>query len=86
MLANVKTALAARGMRQAQLAQTVGLPESTLSEFIHERCGLAPHFRTRIAEALQADPAWLFSRLTQIPELRPAAGEMAAGTAATAAA
>ncbi len=83
MLANIKTALAARGMRQTQLAQTVGLPESTLSEFIHERCELAPHFRTRIAEALQADPAWLFSRLTRIPELRPAtAGELATATAA----
>lgn len=70
MLANVKTALAARGMRQAQLAKTVGLPESTLSEFIHERCEMAPHFRTRIAEALQADPGWLFSRVTRIPELR----------------
>ena len=71
MLANVKTALAARGMRQAHLAQTVGLPESTLSEFIHERCTLAPHFRTRIVEALQADPAWLFARVTHIPALKP---------------
>jgi len=83
MLANVKTALAARGMRQALLAQTVGLPESTLSEFIHERCELAQHFRTRIAEALQADPVWLFSHVTRIPELRPQApGDMSAATAA----
>jgi len=69
MLANVKMALAARGVRQAQLAQAVGLPESTLSEFIHERCELAAHFRSRIAEALQADPAWLFARVAHIPSL-----------------
>jgi transcriptional regulator with XRE-family HTH domain len=82
MLANVKTALAARGMRQAHLAQTVGLPESTLSEFIHERCELAPHFRTRIAEALQADSAWLFARVTHIPALKSAGGEAATASAA----
>jgi transcriptional regulator with XRE-family HTH domain len=72
MLANIKTALAARGLRQAQLARAVGVPESTLSEFIHDRCELPPHFRARIAETLQADPAWLFSRATpHIPALHP---------------
>jgi transcriptional regulator with XRE-family HTH domain len=79
MLANVKTALAARGLRQIQLARIVGLPESTLSEFIHERTDLAPRYLVRIAEALQADPAWLFSRVTRIPALQPEApGELAA--------
>lgn len=78
MLANVKTALAARGLLQAQLARAVGLPESTLSEFIHERCELAPHYLTRIAETLQADPVWLFARVTHIPALRPS-GELTAG-------
>jgi plasmid maintenance system antidote protein VapI len=81
MLANVKTALAARGMRQAQLAKTIGLPESTLSEFIHERCELAPHFRTRLAVELRADPAWLFSRVTHIPALNAAETIATAATA-----
>jgi transcriptional regulator with XRE-family HTH domain len=71
MLANVKTALAARGLRQVELAQAVGLPQSTLSEFIRGRRELAPHFLARIAETLQADPAWLFSRVTPIPGPRP---------------
>jgi len=77
MLTNVKTALAARGMRQAELARTVGLPESTLSEFIHGRCELARHFRTRIAEALQADPDWLFARVTHIPALKSISAQAA---------
>ncbi len=81
MLANVKTALAARAMRQAKLAQTVGLPESTLSEFIHERCEIPPHFRARIAEALQADPGWLFATVTHIPAFKPASAETASAAA-----
>lgn len=85
MLANVKTALAARGLRQAQLARAVGLPESTLSEFIHGRCEVAPHFRARIAETLRADPSWLFSRV--VPHIPSFPGDGRAGiSAATAAA
>jgi len=81
MLSNLKTALAARRMRQVELAQAIGIAPSTLSEFIHERCELAPHFRTRIAEALQAEPGWLFSRVTRIPALRPEApSEMTAAS------
>jgi plasmid maintenance system antidote protein VapI len=72
MLANIKTALAARRIRQTQLARANGVPESTISEFIHERCELPPHFRARIAEMLQADRAWLFSQATpHIPALHP---------------
>ncbi len=83
MLANLKTTLAARGLRQADLAQAVGVPESTLSTFIHGRCDLPPHFRARIAERLQADPAWLFSSVKpHIPPHRPEPD----GSAATAAA
>jgi transcriptional regulator with XRE-family HTH domain len=70
MLSNLKTALAARRMRQAELAEAIGVAPSTLSEFIHGRAELAPHLRTRIAEELQADPTWLFATVSVIPPLR----------------
>jgi len=77
MLSNLKTALAARRLRQVELAQAIGIAPSTLSEFIHGRAELAPHLLTRIAEALQADPSWLFARVTYIPALKPASAETA---------
>ncbi len=82
MLSNLKTALAARRIRQAELAQTIGIAPSTLSEFIHGRAELAPHLLTRIAEAVQADPVWLFSRVTHIPALHKQDERTAASTAA----
>jgi transcriptional regulator with XRE-family HTH domain len=82
MLSNLKTALAARRMRQAGLAQAIGVAESTLSEFIHGRCTLAPHFLARISEKLQADPEWLFSRVTHIPALQKKETEQTASTVA----
>jgi transcriptional regulator with XRE-family HTH domain len=70
MLSNLKVALAARRIRQAELAAIIGIAPSTLSEFIHGRAELAPHQRQRIAEALRADPGWLFARVTHIPALK----------------
>jgi len=70
MLSNLKVALAARRMRQAELAVAIRVAPSTLSEFIHGRVELAPHQRQRIAEVLRADPAWLFARITHIPALK----------------
>jgi transcriptional regulator with XRE-family HTH domain len=67
MLANLKVALSARRVSQAELAAAIGCAPSTLSEFIHGRADLAPYQRDRIAEMLRADPAWLFARVT-IPE------------------
>lgn len=71
MLSNLKTALAARRMRQAELAAAIGISPSLLSEAIHLRAQLAPHQRQRIAEVLCADPAWLFERVIHIPALKP---------------
>ena len=70
MRSNLKTALAARRMRQVELAQAIGIAASTLSEFIHARTELSPHLLMRIAEKLQADPAWLFATVTHIPALK----------------
>ena len=72
MLSNLKVALAARRIRQAELAEAIGISPSMLSEAIHGRAELAPHQRQRIAEVLRADPAWLFERVIHIPALKPA--------------
>ncbi len=67
MRLNLKVALAARRIRQAELAAAVGVAPSTLSEFIHGRAELAPHLQERIAEMLRADRDWLFASVTRIP-------------------
>jgi len=82
MLSNLRTALAARRMRQAELAQRVGISASTLSEFINGRAELSPQLRARIVEALQAEPGWLFSRVTHIPAPKSASDSPATTAAA----
>jgi len=67
MLTNLKTALAVRRIRQVELALSLGIPPSTLSEIICGRRQADPSLRVRIAEALRADEAWLFSAVTRIP-------------------
>lgn len=71
MLSNLKVALSARRIRQAELAAAIGVAPSTLSGFIHDRAEFAPHQRERIAEILRAGPAWLFARVTHIPAPKP---------------
>jgi len=67
MLVNIKTALAARGLRQIDLALSEKIPPTVLSEVINGRREASPELRSRIACALQADEGWLFSRVTRIP-------------------
>lgn len=67
MLVNLKAALAARRLRQADLAQSLKIPSSTLSEIICGRRQADSSLRSRIAEALRADEGWLFSMVTRIP-------------------
>lgn len=67
MLANLKTALAARRMRQVDLALALKIPASTLSEIVCGRRQAESWLRARIAETLRADEAWLFSTVTRIP-------------------
>ncbi len=70
MLVNLKAALAARRMRQVDLALALKIPPSTMSEIICGRRQAEGWLRTRIAEALRADESWLFSPLTRIPSRR----------------
>jgi len=83
MLVNLKAALAMRRATQAELAAELKISTGLLSEVIHGRKQLAPYQRTRAAEFLSADEAWLFARVS-IPTLRPKISEE--GSVATAAA
>jgi hypothetical protein len=67
MLMNLKAALAARRMRQVELALSLKIPPSTLSEIVCGHRQADPSIRARIAEALCADEAWLFSAVARIP-------------------
>lgn len=84
MLTNVKLALAQRRMRQADLVLSIGVPPTTLSEYVNGRREMPAHLRARIAEALQADESWLFASVISIPALRQkhSSGDVAAVTAA----
>ena len=80
MLVNLKTALAASGTRQVDIALKLRITPSAFSEFVHGRRDLAPHLKTRIAEILNADPAWLFATRHVIPA--PPSGSTPAQTVA----
>ncbi len=67
MLANLKAALAARRLRQADLAFELKLAPSLISEVIHGRRKLEPHQVARVAELLKADAGWLFQEVHFIP-------------------
>lgn len=68
MLLNLKSTIAARRMTQADLALRLKIAPTALSEIIHSRRQADPSLRARIAEALCADEAWLFSSVTRIPK------------------
>jgi transcriptional regulator with XRE-family HTH domain len=67
VLVNLKTAIAARGMRQVDLAMELTMPPSVLSEIVHCRRPVDPRVADRIAEILRADREWLFASITRIP-------------------
>lgn len=67
MLVNFKTVLAARRLRQVDLALSLKIPPTVLSEIINGRRKADASLRSRIASALQVDEAWLFATLTKIP-------------------
>jgi len=60
MLSNLKAALAARGMCQADLAAELRIHSSTLSEIVRGRRQADADLRARIASLLGVDEAWLF--------------------------
>ncbi len=67
MLANLKTTIAARRLKQVDLALQLKIAPTALSEIIHGRRQADASLRARIAQALQADESWLFSSVVRIP-------------------
>lgn len=70
MLLNLRSAIAARQMRQVDLAISLKIAPSVLSEIVNGRRGASASLRAQIAQALQADESWLFSSVVRIPALR----------------
>jgi transcriptional regulator with XRE-family HTH domain len=85
MLVNFKSTLMARGLKQVDLALSLKITPSLLSEIINGRRQANPSLRARIAETLSADESWLFSAVTRIParaapsEPAPLAASVAGG-------
>lgn len=67
MLVNFKTALAARKMSQADLAQALQIAPTVLSEIIHERRRADASLRAKLAGALNVDERWLFLTFVRVP-------------------
>lgn len=67
MLANLKLAIAQRGVKQYDLAAALKISPSQLSEVIRGRREPEPWLRERLAELLRADEGWLFATYARIP-------------------
>ncbi len=67
MLANFKAALAARRVKQIDLALQLKIDPTFLSRVINRRCEADPALRARIATALEVEETWLFQTATRIP-------------------
>ena len=70
MLSNIKATLAARGVKQVDLALRLRMSPSVLSEIVNGRRKADPSLRARIASELRADEGWLFSSVSHIPAPR----------------
>jgi transcriptional regulator with XRE-family HTH domain len=80
MYPNLKLQLWKCGMRQNRLAQLVGIHETLLSKILNGFREPDATTRTRIAQLLNCDAAWLF--LQEIPELEVKQHGEPTGTAA----
>jgi len=60
MYPNMKLQLWKAGIRQNQLARSLGIDETLLSKIINGYRQPNPEIRRRIAAALQSEEAWLF--------------------------
>jgi transcriptional regulator with XRE-family HTH domain len=68
MLANLKMTIAARRLKQADLAWEMQISASTFSEIVNGRRRPDASTRKRIAHRLCADEKWLFSTFAKIPK------------------
>jgi transcriptional regulator with XRE-family HTH domain len=60
MYPNLKLQIWRSGIRQQQLAKMLGLHETVLSKIVNGSRVPSPQMKSKIAAALNADPAWLF--------------------------
>ena len=67
MLANLKMALAVRGMLQIELAQKLEVSPDLVSRIVRGWTEPSQELRSRIAEVVQADEGWLFLSDIRIP-------------------
>ena len=75
MLSNLRTALAARNLRQEDLAiHKLKIPPSVLSGIIHGLRRASAELRRKIAESLEADEHWLFEPVATISKHREDGG------------
>ena len=71
MLVNFKAALAARRMKQVDLALDLRIDPTFLSRVINRRCEADASLRARLAAALEVEEAWLFQTVARIPRPAP---------------
>jgi transcriptional regulator with XRE-family HTH domain len=67
MLTNLRAALAARGMRQVDLAAKLKIWPSVMSDIVNGRRSPEPRVAARIAEILRVDESLLFGEKRLIP-------------------
>ena len=67
MLANLKMALAARGIRQIELARELDISADLLSRIVRGWTVPNATLRARIADFLATEAAWLFEKEVTIP-------------------
>lgn len=67
---NLKAVLFQRRIPAFELARVLKISEAQFSRRMTGRIDFAPHEKTRIAEALQIDPAWIFAEVHVPPMAR----------------
>lgn len=70
MLSNFKAALAARGIRQVDLALKIRISPTVLSEVINGRRVANADLRRKLSAELDVDEGWLFSVVSHVPRRR----------------
>jgi transcriptional regulator with XRE-family HTH domain len=70
MLANLRIALAARGIKQIELALRLRIDPTVISQIVNGRRRPSRDLCIRIAAALDADERWLFSSAVCIPPFK----------------
>lgn len=74
MYANLKLHIWRSGIHQNRLARELNIDETVLSRIINGYRRPSPQMRSRIAQYLQVDEAWLFRSKTHAPSAKRCVG------------